>query len=279
MRCSGLIVALSVLLAIICLASSCNLVMNPAQINLGQIAVRNYFSGPETTSSNENNKDHNPGIPGGFVSASSNSTTRYYGDANEDFALDMGDIVTVERIILGLHSFTACADANCDKAINMGDVIAIERILLGLASAIPIEPSAPVIKSLSITDADLPAPPVSGMVFHFITSAPGEPGPGKIRATYAFFNYYIWFGVDHNQLWVFNLPKRESLPSSLTGFYDSLGINQYSVYDEQSGKYWFNEIPAWINISKYDPALTLIPILVSATSVEGHAQISYNSGP
>jgi hypothetical protein len=141
---------------------------------------------------------------------------------------------------------------------------------------------SPVIKQVTIYDDDLPAPPVSGMTFHFVTSDTGDPGPGKIKISYSLFSYFIWFGVDknnNNKFWVYNLPKRDTLPSSLIGFYDSLGINENAVYEEATGKYWFNTIPPWINIAKYDPTLTSMPVLVSAASSSGQAQINYIAPP
>ena len=57
---------------------------------------------------------------------------RQPGDANQDGAVDMGDVTKVERIILGLDAPTLFADANQDGIINMGDVTRIDRIILGL---------------------------------------------------------------------------------------------------------------------------------------------------
>jgi hypothetical protein len=55
-----------------------------------------------------------------------------YGDANADGVVNMGDVIAVERIILGLKTPYIGADANIDRKINMGDVIKIEKIILGL---------------------------------------------------------------------------------------------------------------------------------------------------
>ena len=55
------------------------------------------------------------------------------GDANLDGTIDMGDVVSVERQILGLDPIISMdGDANGDEQINMGDVTAIERHILGL---------------------------------------------------------------------------------------------------------------------------------------------------
>ncbi len=202
----------------------------------------------------------------------------YYGDANEDGIIDMGDTVLVERIILGLQLSTDGADADGNGDVNMGDVVIIERIILGLIIPNPIIPPTPAVKSITITDADLPAPP-AGMKFHFVIPETEDPGPGKIRVSYSFYTYPVYFGVDNNQLWVSNLPTRDSLPASLVSYYDSLGIDEYTLYDEETGRYWFDDIPPWIDISEYDPSLTGIPVLVSASSTEGQAQFSYLSVP
>jgi len=59
-----------------------------------------------------------------------------YGDANADGTVNMADVVTVERIILGLASRTAAANASWDinpdgsYNIDMGDVVRIEKIIL-----------------------------------------------------------------------------------------------------------------------------------------------------
>jgi hypothetical protein len=54
------------------------------------------------------------------------------GDANMDGSVNMGDVVAVERIILGLGLKTATSDANQNYSIDMGDVVRIERNILGL---------------------------------------------------------------------------------------------------------------------------------------------------
>jgi hypothetical protein len=53
------------------------------------------------------------------------------GDSNLDNVLDMGDVVRVERKILGLEKIFN-TDANRDGVTDMGDVIKIERNILGL---------------------------------------------------------------------------------------------------------------------------------------------------
>jgi len=55
------------------------------------------------------------------------------GDANVDKVVNMLDITTVERYILGLDTVAnASADANFNHVVDMGDVVKIERIYLGL---------------------------------------------------------------------------------------------------------------------------------------------------
>ena len=48
------------------------------------------------------------------------------GDADGDGLVTMGDVVYVERVIVGLSPPTPGCDANQDGNINMGDVITIE---------------------------------------------------------------------------------------------------------------------------------------------------------
>ena len=54
------------------------------------------------------------------------------GDANGDGDVDMGDIVKIERIVLGFDLPTPGADANLDGRVNMADTVQIERLILGL---------------------------------------------------------------------------------------------------------------------------------------------------
>jgi uncharacterized repeat protein (TIGR01451 family) len=54
------------------------------------------------------------------------------GDANMDGVVDVFDLVTVKRIILGLDPPTCGADANLDGTIDVFDLVKIKRIILGL---------------------------------------------------------------------------------------------------------------------------------------------------
>ena len=137
----------------------------------------------------------------------------------------------------------------------------------------PVNPPNPV-RMVTLTDSDLPQPPVLGMTFHFVAPEPGEYGPGKIRISYFLLKWSIWFGVSDGKLWVYNLPKRESLPQSLQGFYDYLGITENSVYTDD-GRCWLTGIPPWMNISKYDPEVVKLPVLVTVESSDGQAKIYY----
>ena len=53
------------------------------------------------------------------------------GDANNDFCVDVLDITSTERIILGLDPPTADANANGDGGINILDITEIEHIISG----------------------------------------------------------------------------------------------------------------------------------------------------
>ena len=54
------------------------------------------------------------------------------GDANGDGVVNVLDLVTVKRIILGLDPATCGADANQDGMVNVLDLVKIKRIILGL---------------------------------------------------------------------------------------------------------------------------------------------------
>jgi hypothetical protein len=54
-------------------------------------------------------------------------------DANGDGVVDMGDAVTIERVILEMEPSISPADTNLDGVVNMGDVVELERTILGLS--------------------------------------------------------------------------------------------------------------------------------------------------
>jgi hypothetical protein len=54
------------------------------------------------------------------------------GDADMNGGVNMGDVVKVERVILGLSVETSNADANRNGSVDMGDVTKIERTILGI---------------------------------------------------------------------------------------------------------------------------------------------------
>jgi hypothetical protein len=54
------------------------------------------------------------------------------GDANCDGAVNMADVTTVERMILGYNQVTSNAVLNEDGTVDMGTVVKIERAILGL---------------------------------------------------------------------------------------------------------------------------------------------------
>jgi hypothetical protein len=55
-----------------------------------------------------------------------------YGDANGDHRVNMGDVVYLERVILGFYPETPGCDANQKDGVSVGDIIWIERQILGL---------------------------------------------------------------------------------------------------------------------------------------------------
>jgi hypothetical protein len=58
------------------------------------------------------------------------------GDANADGSINMADVTTVERMILGMQPLKSYADANWDGVVNMADVGYIERIIVETAPII-----------------------------------------------------------------------------------------------------------------------------------------------
>ena len=54
------------------------------------------------------------------------------GDAKRDGLLNMGDVITIERMILGLTPVNCEADVDGNFCVDMGDVVKLERIILGL---------------------------------------------------------------------------------------------------------------------------------------------------
>jgi len=55
-----------------------------------------------------------------------------FGDANGDGVVNMGDVTTVERMILGYQGVNSNAVMNKDGSVDMGTVVKIERTILGL---------------------------------------------------------------------------------------------------------------------------------------------------
>lgn len=54
------------------------------------------------------------------------------GDANRDGNINMGDVIYIERVIMGLSPKNAESDANSDWTVDMGDVVKVERIIMGM---------------------------------------------------------------------------------------------------------------------------------------------------
>ncbi len=75
---------------------------------------------------------------GNPAQATTGNVTLYYGDSDRSGRIDMGDVVIVERMILGMRQTDLSADANMDGSVNIGDVTKIERIILGMDKLMPI---------------------------------------------------------------------------------------------------------------------------------------------
>ena len=83
------------------------------------------FERVNTISPAINESSSSPGL-----SALSSDAAFAAGDANEDGVIDMGDVVKVERIILGIVPPTPEADANLDGKVDMADIVRIERTIV-----------------------------------------------------------------------------------------------------------------------------------------------------
>lgn len=132
------------------------------------------------------------------------------------------------------------------------------------------------IRTLTVTDEDLPKPPIEGLTFHFLLPAEHDPGPGKIQAKYlGMISWSVWFGISEGKLWLYHVPRRESLPQFLDEFYDYIGIDEHSVYTEADGKYWVTAIPPWLDLAKYDEDITELPTFISMDTRDSEATITY----
>jgi hypothetical protein len=192
----------------------------------------------------------------------SDNTVSFTPSANLSYAT--GYTVTITKGVSDLAGNTMANDYAYSFTTEYAPVVILP----------PVNPPNPE-RIVTLTDNDLPPPPVEGMGFHFLAAAPGEYGPGKIRLSYGALSWDIWFGVTDGKLWVYHLPKREILPESLQGFYDFLGINENTIFTEEDEKYWFTGLPPWMNIAKYDPEVVNMPVLITVESSEGQAKIHY----
>ncbi|MFC1994391.1 hypothetical protein ACFLVI_03910 [Chloroflexota bacterium] len=148
----------------------------------------------------------------------------------------------------------------------------------------PIPTSAPTptpipdIRTLVITNENLPVPPIEGMAFQFLTPNEYDPGPGKIQAKFLGISWAIYFGVSENILWLYHLPSPQTLknlPQSIQDFFQTyMGIGEYTTFTED-GMYWITDIPPWLDIAKYDPDVVEIPLLVAIETEDGKAIIRY----
>lgn len=55
------------------------------------------------------------------------------GDANQDNRIDVGDLVMMQRQLMGLNPVVPSSDANADGAFNVGDYIYTVRVILGIS--------------------------------------------------------------------------------------------------------------------------------------------------
>lgn len=137
----------------------------------------------------------------------------------------------------------------------------------------------PEIRKYTITDEDLPQPPLQGLTFRFLSPGEGDPGPGKMRAKYLALSKSIWFGVAEGNMWLYGLPSPEGLiffPQSIQQFIQNyLGIGEHTQYTKEDSRYWITDLPPWLDLAKYDEDVTEIPYFISVETTDGKATISY----
>jgi hypothetical protein len=133
-------------------------------------------------------------------------------------------------------------------------------------------------RTIVFNDDSLPEPP-AGMTAHFTApSGQNTEGGGQIRVTSGAMAQSIWVGVTDGKLWVGNIPPRDviaSLYPSLLPLYDSLGLTDFATYNEKDYRYWFFDLPPWLDIEQYDPDVTKLPYFVSINSKAGTLTAKY----
>lgn len=101
------------------------------------------------------------------------------GDANGDGTINMGDVVRVERIILGRDPATDGADANGDGSVNMGDVTKIERYILGQDTPPACNPTP---TSIPVSTSPTPIPSTPTPTSSLTSTPTNEPTPTPTSA-------------------------------------------------------------------------------------------------
>jgi hypothetical protein len=84
------------------------------------------------------------------------------GDISHNGRYDMGDIILIERIILGLDAYSQVADANLDEKITVADILQIEQWMLGIGKSAS---GSKLLEDIVTVSADGPSKVLSGSDF------------------------------------------------------------------------------------------------------------------
>ncbi|MBN1190252.1 MAG: Ig-like domain-containing protein [Dehalococcoidales bacterium] len=130
-------------------------------------------------------------------------------------------------------------------------------------------------RTITFSDDSLPEPPIEGMTARYAPPSAPDTGTAWIKITYGTMSWAFYIGVEDSLLWIGHVPAREGIPESMLSFYDSLGLSDFATYNEDDQKYWFHDLPPWLDIQQYDPDITELPLFVSVTSTTGSLTVKY----
>jgi hypothetical protein len=133
------------------------------------------------------------------------------------------------------------------------------------------------VKTMELGDDSFPETGIEGLTLHYAVPSAENTGTAEIRATFGSASWPAYLGITDGQLWVDHMPSRAAIAAiapDFLPFFDSLGLTGYATY-KSDNKYWFFALPPWLDIGKYDPAVTELPVFVSITSTGGKLIVKY----
>jgi hypothetical protein len=134
------------------------------------------------------------------------------------------------------------------------------------------------VKTLELGDDSFPETGIEGLTLHYVAPSAANTGTAEIKAVYGSADWSAWVGITDDKLWVGHVPSRAIIAAmmpDLLPFYDSLGLSECATYNESDSKYWFFALPSWLDITKYDPAVTTLPVFISIKSTGGKLIVKY----